>query len=87
MAKAKTDTVTLMAGGDVGPVLKPVDRLADLIAPVFQQANIRFAQCERTYSKRDWTAAIRQYRKFKHPFSLTGAISPDRRVVKRTSVG
>lgn len=43
-----------MAGGDVGPIIKPVDRYAELIAPVFQQADIRFAQCERSYSKRGW---------------------------------
>ena len=86
MAKAKTDTVTLMAGGDVGPVLKPVDGLADLIAPVFQQANIRFAQCERTYSKRDWPPRHASIGNL-NTLSLTGAISPDRRVVKRTSVG
>ena len=48
------NTVTLMAGGDVGPVIKPVDQFAERIAPVFKQADIRFAQCERTYSKRGW---------------------------------
>jgi poly-gamma-glutamate synthesis protein (capsule biosynthesis protein) len=51
----KENTVTLMAGGDVGPIIKPVDRVAELIAPVFKQADIRFGQCERTYSKRGWS--------------------------------
>ena len=54
MTQESDSTVTLMAGGDVGPVLEPIDRLADLIAPVFKQADIRFGQCERTYSKRGW---------------------------------
>jgi poly-gamma-glutamate synthesis protein (capsule biosynthesis protein) len=54
MAKDKKNTVTLMAGGDVGPIIKPVDRYAELIAPIFRQADIRFAQCERSYSKRRW---------------------------------
>ena len=50
----EVNTVTLLAGGDVGPVIKPVDHLAERIRPVMQQADIRFAQCERTYSKRGW---------------------------------
>lgn len=54
MAKNVDGKVTLLAGGDVGPVLKPVDQFAELIAPVLQQADIRLAQCERTYSKRGW---------------------------------
>lgn len=48
----KASTVTLLAGGDVGPVVKPVDRFAERILSVFKQADIRFVQCERTYSKR-----------------------------------
>ncbi len=51
MPKQSEDTVvTLMAGGDVGPTVKPIDQLADKIAPVLQQADIRLLQCERTYS-------------------------------------
>ena len=42
----KVSTVTLMAGGDVGPVVKPVDQFAEKILPVFKQADIRFGQCE-----------------------------------------
>ena len=51
MQKA-VNTVTLVAGGDVGPVHKPVDRLAERILPVLQEADLRFTQCERTYSQR-----------------------------------
>lgn len=45
-------TVTLVAGGDIGPVMEPVDQYADLLPPVWRQADLRFAQCERTYSER-----------------------------------
>lgn len=45
-------TLTLIVGGDVGPILKPVDRFTEKIAPLLKQADIRFAQCERAYSKR-----------------------------------
>ena len=45
-------TLTLMAGGDVAPVIQPVDRLAEKILPTLQQADFTIAQCERTYSDR-----------------------------------
>lgn len=45
-------TLTLIAGGDVGPIVEPVDRLADLVLPLLRQADFRVAQCERTYSER-----------------------------------
>ena len=45
-------TVTLMAGGDIGPVYEPTEQLAELIAPVLRQADLRLGQCERTYSER-----------------------------------
>ena len=48
------NTLTLIAGGDVGPVIEPVDRLADLVQPVLREADVRVAQCERTYSERGW---------------------------------
>lgn len=54
MASTSNGTVTLMAGGDIGPVVGPTGKFADLIKPVLQQADIRFGQCERTYSKRGW---------------------------------
>lgn len=43
-------TLTLLAGGDVGPVVQPVDRLPELVAPLLDSVDVRFAQCERTYS-------------------------------------
>lgn len=51
-AQNKVSTVMLLAGADVGPIIKPVDQFAEKIIPVMKQADIRFAQCERTYSKR-----------------------------------
>jgi poly-gamma-glutamate synthesis protein (capsule biosynthesis protein) len=45
-------TLTLVAGGDVGPMIQPVNRLTELIAPVLATADFRFGQCERTYSER-----------------------------------
>jgi poly-gamma-glutamate synthesis protein (capsule biosynthesis protein) len=56
---AEPRTLTLLAGGDVGPVVQPVDRLPELVAPLLRSADVRFAQCERTYSTRgflpSWT--------------------------------
>ncbi len=52
MADQNKSTVTLMAGGDIGPVYEPTEEFAELIAPVLQQADIRFGQCERIYSTR-----------------------------------
>ena len=54
MAENNARTVTLMAGGDIGPVSGPTGKFADLITPVLRQADLRFGQCERTYSKRGW---------------------------------
>ena len=45
-------TVTLLAGGDVGPIVEPTDDFARAVLPVLRTADIRFAQCERTYSTR-----------------------------------
>src|SRR5690242_7931607 len=55
------NTLVLMAGGDVGPVKQPVDRLAELVLPTLRQADFRLVQCERIYSKmhgveQQWTA-------------------------------
>ncbi|MBI4189036.1 MAG: CapA family protein [Betaproteobacteria bacterium] len=47
-------TVTLMAGGDIGPVFEPTEQFADLITPVLREADLRLGQCERTYSDRGW---------------------------------
>src|SRR4051794_8562392 len=55
-----TNTLVLMAGGDVGPAKQPVDRVADLVLPTLRQADFRLAQCERTYSQlgveQQWSA-------------------------------
>lgn len=51
---AEKQTVTLMSGGDIGPVYEPTEEFAALIAPVLKQADIRLGQCERTYSERGW---------------------------------
>ncbi|WP_214110845.1 CapA family protein [Acrocarpospora catenulata] len=49
---ATEETLTLIAGGDIAPVVQPVDRLADKILPILLEADFRFGQCERTYSTR-----------------------------------
>jgi poly-gamma-glutamate synthesis protein (capsule biosynthesis protein) len=52
MAEKINATVTLMTGGDIGPVYEPTEEFAELIAPVLRQADLRLGQCERTYSER-----------------------------------
>ena len=54
MTQKSNGTVTLMSGGDIGPVNEPTDEFAELIAPVLRQADLRLGQCERTYSERGW---------------------------------
>src|SRR4051812_24240036 len=54
MPNSAKNTVTLLGGGDIGPVFEPVDEIADLILPVLRTADVRFGQCERTYSERGW---------------------------------
>lgn len=54
MAAGNGAAVTLMAGGDIGPIVAPTEKFAELINPVLQQADLRFGQCERTYSRRGW---------------------------------
>ena len=44
--------VRLLACGDVGPIHEPIDRYSELVKPVFQEADLRFAQVERVYSDR-----------------------------------
>ena len=48
----KEGTVTLMTGGDIGPVYEPTEEFAELIAPVMREADVRLGQCERVYSER-----------------------------------
>ncbi|MBI4526946.1 MAG: CapA family protein [Deltaproteobacteria bacterium] len=45
------NSVSLLAGADIGPVVEPVDQFADLVLPSLKEADLRFAQCERTYSE------------------------------------
>ena len=49
---SNANSVVLMAVGDVGPVIEPVDPLCALAQPVLAAADIRFGQCERVYSER-----------------------------------
>lgn len=51
---SESPTLTLLAGGDVGPIVQPVDRLAELIRPTLDNVDFRFMQCERTYSERGY---------------------------------
>ena len=52
MSDKKNGSITLMTGGDIGPVYEPTEEFAELIAPLLKQADIRLGQCERTYSER-----------------------------------
>jgi poly-gamma-glutamate capsule biosynthesis protein CapA/YwtB (metallophosphatase superfamily) len=58
MTTSASETLTLIAGGDVAPVQGPVDQYPRLIKPVLDSVDYRLAQCERTYSTRgsypDW---------------------------------
>ena len=54
MADKGNSTVILLAGGDIGPIFEPTDQIAELILPLLRQADLRFGQCERTYSERGW---------------------------------
>src|SRR5688572_20072260 len=54
MAQSNGGTVTLMSGGDIGPVYEPTEEFAELIAPALRQADLRLGQCKRVYSERGW---------------------------------
>jgi poly-gamma-glutamate capsule biosynthesis protein CapA/YwtB (metallophosphatase superfamily) len=45
-------TITLLGCGDVGPIHAPVAPYASLVKPTLATADLRFAQCERVYSRR-----------------------------------
>ncbi len=47
-------TITLLAGGDVGPLVEHPEEFVNEVLPVLSQADIRLVQCERTYSRRGW---------------------------------
>jgi poly-gamma-glutamate synthesis protein (capsule biosynthesis protein) len=46
------NTLSLLACGDVGPIHQPIERYSELVKPVLQEADLRFAQVERVYSTR-----------------------------------
>ena len=54
MADKNKDTIMLLAGGDVDPIFESADQSAELILPLLREADLRFGQCERTYSERGW---------------------------------
>ena len=41
MAAKNNDAVTLMAGGDIGPIVQPTEKFSDLIRPVLEQADLQ----------------------------------------------
>jgi poly-gamma-glutamate capsule biosynthesis protein CapA/YwtB (metallophosphatase superfamily) len=47
-----TEAVVLLGCGDVGPIHEPMERYSELVRSTLQDADIRFAQVERTYSER-----------------------------------
>ena len=46
------DGVVLLGCGDVGPTKEPLDVYSTLVRPTLAGADIRFGECERTYSER-----------------------------------
>jgi hypothetical protein len=46
------NTVTLLGVGDVGPIHEPMEAYSMLVRPTLAAADIRFAHCERLYSRR-----------------------------------
>src|ERR1700761_7880418 len=49
---AGTGELLLMAVGDVGPYHEPLDGYPTLAKPTLAQADVRFAHCEKVFSKR-----------------------------------
>ena len=47
-----TNAMTLLGCGDVGPIHEPIATYSTLARSVLAGGDIRFAQCERVYSKR-----------------------------------
>ena len=46
------DPISFLAVGDVGPIHEPISVYAELVSDTLRAGDIRFAQCERTYSTR-----------------------------------
>jgi hypothetical protein len=44
--------ISFLGVGDVGPIHEPIDTYAELVSEILLAGDIRFAQCERTYSER-----------------------------------
>jgi poly-gamma-glutamate capsule biosynthesis protein CapA/YwtB (metallophosphatase superfamily) len=47
-----TDAVVLLGCGDVGPIYEPMEPYSELVRGTLADADICFAQVERTYSER-----------------------------------
>lgn len=47
-----TEAMVLLGCGDVGPIHEPMERYSELVRRTLQDADIRFAQVERTYPER-----------------------------------
>ncbi|MFC1820142.1 CapA family protein [Thermodesulfobacteriota bacterium] len=47
-----SNRVSIIAGGDIGPLIDPPEHMADLVRPILDQVDFRVAQCDRTYSER-----------------------------------
>jgi len=54
MPEKSSSTVTLVAGVYICTIQAPTEKFAELILPELQKADLRFGQCERTYSERGW---------------------------------
>lgn len=52
MSTDVSNTLTLLACGDVGPIHEPIAAYSTLVRPTLAAADIRLAQCERLYSGR-----------------------------------
>jgi poly-gamma-glutamate synthesis protein (capsule biosynthesis protein) len=50
-AAGATGTLTIFGCGDVGPLHPPMSKYSELVRPVLAQADLRFAQVERVYSR------------------------------------
>ncbi|MGZ8262572.1 MAG: CapA family protein [Burkholderiales bacterium] len=51
-AASASGTLTILGCGDVGPLHPPMSKYSELVRPILAQADLRFAQVERVYSRR-----------------------------------
>lgn len=54
MHEQVTRELTLIAGADIGTVTEPPEEFAEWVLPALQTADLRFAQCERSFSTRGY---------------------------------